>query len=173
MLFALQTVVVHSAAIPNSEIQMGRPQMNISTLLGGQNPISNIQLGRSQMNISNVLFMDNTKFGFTAYPAKSVEFNSRELENNEFFDITANSNSLPNCSNNPNSHYKSSFELPEEMASYSTLKCYSNTADDENCFPHSTHENMTKCSTLKCHFNTAFSRNHFSHESHEKEVIQP
>ena len=157
--------------------------MNISTLFAGQNSISS----------------------FILYPTSSFEFNFGEIENKEFFDITTNGNSLPIWSSSLITHSKSSFELPEEILSYkqdkekmatsSTLKCYFNTADDENCFshsiqgnkviqstlkchfntvgeintfPHSTHENMTKCSTLKCHFNTADDKNHFSHSAQDK-----
>ena len=42
LILAIQTITANSSTVPSSEIQMGIPQMNISTLLGVQNTGSSI-----------------------------------------------------------------------------------------------------------------------------------
>ena len=77
MLFALKSVMINGAALPNSDAQIGRAQMNISTLFAGQ----------------------NSNFSFILYPTSSFEietfeFMLGEIRQEVVFGMTTSCNSI-------------------------------------------------------------------------------
>ena len=78
LLFDLKAVFAQGATIPNSDIQLGRPQMNLTTLFA-----------RGNTNSSFILYPTSS------FDIKTFEFQLGEVKNEVFFGITTSCNSIP------------------------------------------------------------------------------
>lgn len=196
LIFTVKGVFSQGAAVPNSNIQLERPQMNLTTLLSRGNINSSFILySTSSCEVKSIeLGLENIKdepcYGMktscSSIPVCDITTNSNIAQPDVKYDSVLTQllggifphkqdkekmstwSTLKCCTNTVGEMNTSSHTAHEKMTIWPTLKCYINTADGENPSPHTTHEKMSRWSTLKCYINTADDKNPSSHSTHEK-----